>query len=98
MTASMVWFFILSRSIFSVSSRISPSMRARVYPCRRNSSKLLAIFSLASPHQGGQHLDARGRGLVHHLIDDLLHCLRCDDASAAVANGGDTDAAKRRRR
>ena len=49
--------------------------------------EFFAVFPFASPYQRGQNLEARGRGELHHLIDNLLHGLRGDDASAAVAMG-----------
>src|SRR5262245_17079120 len=47
--------------------------------------ELFAVFPLTSAYQRSQHLEARGRGQMHDLIDDLLHSLRRDDTATPIA-------------
>src|SRR5690625_757017 len=38
--------------------------------------KQVAVFALATPHDGSKHLEARALRHTHKLIHDLLRCLR----------------------
>src|SRR5277367_2185802 len=48
-------------------------------------AQFLAIFTLAIAHDWREYMDARGLGPRHDAVDDLLHALLRNLASAVVA-------------